>query len=279
MSVGRSIGRTLLFVLLLVTGVYLVIVVMACMSQSRMMYQPTREIEQTPSDAGMQFEEVTFTAADGTQLHGWFVPVEDPRAVVLWFHGNGGNIGHRIETLGIFHQLGVSAFIFDYRGYGQSEGTPDEKGTYLDADAAWAYLTEQRGVRADQIVLFGRSLGGVFAARRAEASDVAGVIVESAFTSVPDLGADMYPLLPTRWLSRFRYPTGDHLAGARCPVLVMHSPDDEIIPYKHGRRLFELAPGPKMFVEMTGGHNDGFALSGQAYSQAIDEFLRDLIGR
>ena len=275
----RTLLRTLVFVLLLISGIYLVIIVMACVSQTRMMYQPTREIERTPADAGMTFEDITFTAADGTQLTGWFVPAENPRAVVLWFHGNGGNIGHRIETLGIFNRLGVSAFIFDYRGYGRSEGAPNEAGTYLDADAAWGYLTEQRGIAPEQIVLFGRSMGGVFAARQAAAGEVAGVIVESSFTSVPDLGADMYPLLPTRWLSRFKYPTADHIAGVRCPVLILHSPDDEIIPFAHGRRLFELAPEPKTFFELSAGHNDGYALSGPAYSRAIDAFLRQHVDR
>ena len=279
MSAKRTLLRALWLFLLLVSGIYLVIVVKIYASQSRMIYQPTREIEQTPADVGLTYEEVAFAAADGTNLTGWFLPAENARAVVLWFHGNGGNISHRLETMALFHRLGLSAFIFDYRGYGRSEGTPDEEGTYQDADAAWAYLTEQRGVRPDEIVLFGRSMGGVFAARLAEANEAAGLIVESSFTSVPDMGAEMYPWLPVRLLSRFQYPTADYIAGARCAVLVMHSPDDEMIPYAHGRRLFESAPEPKTFFELSGGHDGGYALSEPAYSQAIDAFLREHAGR
>jgi fermentation-respiration switch protein FrsA (DUF1100 family) len=234
---------------------------------------PSREVEANPGDIGLGFEPVSLATRDGEQLDAWFIPADPMRGVVLFCHGNAGNISHRLDSIRLFHGLGLSVLIFDYRGYGRSSGKPTEKGTYRDADAAWDYLVKQRGIAPGQIILFGRSLGAAIAADLATRQRAAAVILESAFTSVPDVAAGFYPWLPVRWLSRYQYDTGKKLADIHGPVLIVHSRDDEIIPYANGERLFEVANEPKQFLPLRGGHNDGFMVSGKDYIQGLDGFL------
>ncbi|MDH3596831.1 MAG: alpha/beta hydrolase [Rhodospirillales bacterium] len=272
MSLG-GIWSFLLFVL----GVYLALGLLLFLTQSRLLYYPnlpSRAVVATPARIGLAYEEVALAAEDGVRLHGWFLPAEErARGVLLFFHGNAGNISHRLDSLKIFHDLGLSVLIFDYRGYGQSEGKVSEAGTYRDAEAAWRHLTEARRVPEDKIVLFGRSLGAAVAAHLATRQSPKALIMESSFTSVPDLAAKYYRIFPVHWLSRFRYDARADLGAVVCPVLIVHSRDDEIIPVSHGRALFEAAPEPKAFLELSGGHNDGFLVSGRTYTDGLDAFL------
>jgi hypothetical protein len=247
--------------------------------QPKLLYFPMRALVATPQAAGMDYESVTLRTEDGVALHGWFVPAEGARGTLLFFHGNAGNISHRLDSLAIFHRLGLSTLIVDYRGYGQSEGKPTEEGTYLDAEAAWRHLTETRGIAPERVVVFGRSLGGAVAAHLAANHRPAALIVESGFVSVPDLAAGLYPWLPVRLLSRFRYDTAGAMARAECPVLIVHSPEDEIVPYAQGRALFDRAREPKRFLELRGGHNEGFLASGASYTEGLDAFLTSVLGR
>ena len=260
-------------------GAYLVVVVWLYLMQSRMVYFPSRQLEANPNDYALQYQDVSFKAADGVALHGWFVPAENEKGVVLLFHGNGGNVSHRLDLLVLLNRLDVSTFIFDYRGYGRSGGRTTEQGTYLDAEAAWEYLTATRGVQAEKIILHGRSLGGAVAARLATKRTPRAMIVESCFTSVPDLGAELYPMFPVRLLSRFKYDAQAYLRQVSCPVLIIHSRDDDIVPFRHGRRLFQAANEPKAFLEITGGHNDSFIVSEQTYTQRLGEFFAEHFGR
>jgi len=239
---------------------------------------PTRQIQATPADIGLDFESVTLTTADDETLDAWFIPADSARGALLFFHGNAGNNSHRLDSIRLFHELGLSVLIFDYRGYGQSTGKPTEKGTYRDAAAAWQYLVEQRGISPERIILFGRSLGGSIAADLATRQPAAGVILESAFTSVPDIAAQLYPWLPVRWLSRYRYNTKKKLADIHSPVLIVHSRNDEIIPYSNGEHLFEAANDPKLFLELRGGHNDGFMVSGDSYFRGLEVFINEVLG-
>ncbi|MFP4053711.1 MAG: alpha/beta hydrolase [Phycisphaerae bacterium] len=245
--------------------------------QGRMVYDPTRQWEGTPCDVGLRFEDLTLRAADGVKLSAWYVPNSDSNApVVLLCHGNGGNLSHRLGTLRQLHEMGVSALIIDYRGYGRSEGSPSEQGTYRDARAAWDWLVEQRQVDPSRIVLMGRSLGGAIASHLAGQVSPAGLVIESAPTSIPEMGRDMYPIFPLglmRFLARYRYDTREHLAGVDCPVLVMHSPDDGLIPFSHGQRNFEAAGEPRRLVELTGTHNDAHEVSGGVYTRAFEAFV------
>ena len=157
----------------------------------------------------------------------------------------------------MFHRLGLSTFIIDYRGYGQSEGSPSEQGTYLDAEAAWRYLVEERGVPPDQIIVFGESLGGAVAAWLAQTHSPQALILLSTFTSIPDIGAQTYPFMPVRMLARIQYNTLARMPEINCPVLIVHGQEDEIVPYGHGQQLFEAANQPKEFLEIKGSHNEG----------------------
>ncbi|MFZ5775166.1 MAG: alpha/beta hydrolase [Thermodesulfobacteriota bacterium] len=245
--------------------------------QDALVYQPLGQIEATPAAIGLPFTPLRLATDDGITIAAWFIPAAgSPRGAILFCHGNGGNISHRLDSLRIFHALGFATLIFDYRGYGESEGQPSEEGTAQDARAAYAYLHGQAGFAPHQIVLFGRSLGAAVAARLASEVQSAGLILESAFTSAPDMAAEMFPLLPARWLCRSDYNTVAALAGVRCPVLVVHSPDDEMIPFRHGQRLFAAARPPKQFLAIQGDHNSGFLLSGRAYTDGLASFLAAL---
>ena len=272
----KKMGESLLSLVLLVALVYIGFSLLIYVWQPRLLYFPSLQIEATPAQVGLAFQEVSLESEDQLKLAAWFVPVENGRGVILFCHGNGGNISHRLDSLLIFHRLGYNILIFDYRGYGQSEGTPSEEGTYLDAEAAWQYLVQDKGFTDHQIVLFGRSLGGAVAARLATRHDPGGLILESVFTSVPDMAAELYPLLPTRLLSRYRYNTRQALAGVNAPLLVVHSPGDEIISFAHGRKLYQAANQPKSFLEISGDHNSGFITSGHKYQQGLGSFLSGL---
>jgi len=269
--------------LLLILGAYLLLAGLMYLFQSHLVYfpnVPSRAIEATPQSAGLSFEGVEFAADDGVRLHGWYLPGPgNARATLLFCHGNAGNISHRLDSLKTFHDLGLAVFIFDYRGYGNSAGTASERGTYLDAEAAWHHLTDERGIPPEEIVLFGRSLGAAVAARLATRHTPKALILESGFTSAPDLAAEVYWMFPVRWLSRFRYSAADDLKQVRAPVLIVHSVDDEIIPVRHGQALFEAANAPKEMLEIRGDHNQGFLISGRTYIDGIDAFLKAHLGR
>lgn len=244
--------------------------------QSGMVYYPEigREMVATPRQAGLDYEDVQLVTADGVALHGWFVPASPSRGTVLFLHGNAGNISHRLDSLLMFHRLGYSTLIIDYRGYGNSGGKPSEQGTYRDAEAAWHHLTETRKTPSDTIVLFGESLGGAVAAWLATQHRPGALVIASGFTSVPDLAAKFYPFLPVRWLSRFDYDTRAYLRAVEAPVFIAHSPEDEIIPYQHGLELYAAARPPKQFLELGGGHNEGFIFARESWVQALGEFLK-----
>lgn len=255
---------------------YLVFALLLYTQQSRMVFSPElpgREIETTPGEYGMDYDRVVFRTTDGEHLVGWYVPVAKPRATLLLHHGNAGNISHRLESVRLFHGLGLAVFIFDYRGYGESSGSPGETGTYRDAEAAWRYLTETRGIAPEEIVIFGRSLGAAVAAHLARDHAPRALILESTFTSVPDLGAEHYPWLPVRMFARIRYETRATLTAIHTPLLIVHSRDDDLIPFQHGERLFAAANEPKQFLAINGNHNDGFLVSGERYRQGIARFL------
>ena len=265
--------RMLWIIFFTVMGIYLFFALFMYVSQEKFLYFPSKEIDATPDEINLPYEEVFFHAADGTKLWGWFIEKENSIGTILYCHGNGGNITHRLDSINIFHRLQLQTFIFDYRGYGKSEGSPSEKGTYLDVEAAWKYLTEEKKISPDRIFVFGRSMGGPIAAYIAFQKKPKALVLESTFTSVPDLAKELYPFMPVRLLARIEYPTQKYLTQIQCPVLISHSKDDEVVPYSHGKKLFDLAKEPKNFMEMIGGHNDGFLFMGKAYWKKWKDFL------
>ncbi len=243
--------------------------------QPKLVYFPNigREVTATPRAVGLEFEPVEIRTEDGERLDAWWVPVARPRGTVLFFHGNAGNISHRLDYVLMFHRLRHSTLIVDYRGYGRSTGTPSEEGTYRDATAAWRWLTVTRGIAPAEIVLYGESLGAAVASWLAAREAPRALVLASTFTSVNDLGAEVYPFLPVRLISRFGYDNLANLRSVRAPVLVVHSRGDDIVPYAHGRALYDAAGEPKAFLELAGGHNDGFVFMRPEWVAALDAFL------
>jgi fermentation-respiration switch protein FrsA (DUF1100 family) len=257
-------------------AVYVILIILVTVLQPHFIFFPERRIMATPKLMQLPFEEVAFVTEDNVILSGWFIPREDSKGVILFCHGNAGNISHRLDSINIFYRLGLSTFIFDYRGYGMSRGKITEEGTYRDAEAAWRYLVRIKEYPPNEIIIFGRSLGGAIAARLAKHHKPKGLIVESTFTSVPDIAASLYPYLPVRLLARYQYKAIDHIREVRSPVLVVHSRNDDIIPFSHGEKLFEAAGNPKEFLEISGTHNEGFLTSGKRYTIGLRSFIEKL---
>ncbi len=259
---------------------YLLLIVKLYLLQARHIYSPTDEIVTTPDKHGMRFEAVDFESSDGLMLHGWYVPcavdAEGQARVVLFFHGNTGNISDCIDSLKMFHQLGLSTFIFDYRGYGRSQGKPSEQGTYDDAEAAWNYLLRDRGTKPEEIIVLGRSLGAAIASAQAARHMPGALVIESTFTSAPELAAEMFRIFPARLMSRYQYNVRENVTNIHCPILVVHSRDDEVIPFHHGLQLYEAANEPKHFLEISGEHAQGCFTSGPVYIDGLKRFLNSV---
>ncbi|MBK8162083.1 MAG: alpha/beta fold hydrolase [Gammaproteobacteria bacterium] len=264
-------------VLALAALAYVSFMVWIYVRQTRRMYRPLREIRAVPAERGFDYEDIGFTAEDGTRLHGWYVPCPGARHVLLFLHGSTRNISWCLDSLAVFHRLGFSTFLFDYRGYGRSEGRPDEEGIYRDAEAAWDYLVRERTVEAGRIVVMGRSLGGAVACWLAARHPPRALVLESTFLSFPDLAAGLHPRLPARLLARYRYPVKDYIRQVRCPVLLMHSRDDELIPYQHASMLYGIANEPKRLVEIAGPHYDGYLRSGDRYVDGLARFFSEFL--
>ena len=254
---------------------YLLLVALMWLFQERLLYLPGvgREHVATPDQIGLDWQAISLQTEDGLTLDAWWLPAETSRASLLFLHGNAGNISHRLASLEQFNRLGLSVLILDYRGYGRSEGRPSEAGTALDARAGWQWLEAQSPDAPDRLLVFGRSLGAAVAAELAHEHPPAALILESSFRSVPALGQQLYPWLPVRWLARLHYPTEEYVRQVEAPVLVIHSPDDEIIPFSEGEAVYRAAGDRAELLVIRGGHNDGFLLSGDSYLSGIDQFL------
>jgi len=243
-------------------------------------YHPSRFFDATGAELGRPFEDVYFRTSDGFKLNGWFYPADrgstrEPM-VALICHGNAGNISHRLEMTGALLTTGINVFVFDYRGYGRSEGSPSEEGTYRDGQAACEWL-KAKGFDETNIILFGESLGGGIAAELATRIQCAGLILQSTFTCIADIGADLFPWLPVRWLNHIRYDTVSKLPRITVPVMVLHSRGDRLIRFKHSQHNFAAANQPKLFFELVGDHNNPLTNRSQFITD-IEKFLQ-LIAR
>jgi len=253
--------------------IYLTIILLIYLFQSRLVFKPKKGLHKTPSSVGLAFKQFQAISSEGNRIHGWLVPADSADVTVLYCHGNAGNISDRLETIELFHRLGINVVVFDYQGYGQSEGKPSEEATYEDASAARQFLIDELGVDEKKMIIMGRSLGGPVATRLAALYNPAALILESTFTSAVDLGSDMYPWLPIDWLLKFEYDTQRYLRQVDVPVFMAHSVDDDVVPFKHSQELFEIAKQPKMFVKMVGSHSMGFKDTGSKYSKSLQRFL------
>jgi hypothetical protein len=265
----KGILRQMWTLLAMIAGMLLVLRLML----PALVFMPTTTIARTPVSVGLPFDDVMLTTSDNLQIHGWFVPAPDARATLLFFHGNAGNISHRLDSIRIFHDLGLSVFIISYRGYGQSEGSPSIRGTGLDALAAWRWLTEEKNISAGEIVIFGRSLGGAVAVELARSVTPGALILESTFSSLAEMAPFLIPTPVARLVTWNAWNSAETAAGITVPTLCIHSPTDGIVPYLHGRRIYDALAGEKVFVDIQGGHNDGFMRSHDIYIAALDGFL------
>ncbi len=268
----------LLWLVIVVAGALLSICVTLYFYQTKLVFYPTREFAITPSQLQLPYEDVYINVTAKERIHGWYfradIPDSDKKGpVALFCHGNAGNISHRLETAELILNLGASILLFDYRGYGKSDGSPSEENVYADAEACYQWLLDHKGVDPDQIILFGRSMGGAVTIELARRVKCGGLVIESSFTSATEMGKRMFPLFPIKYLLRYKFDSIRKIGALTCPVLVMHSPDDEIIPFEMGRQLFTAAKEPKRFVTLRGGHNEREYLTDSIYTNA----LRDLI--
>lgn len=245
--------------------------------EKRFIFFPTREVEYTPDQLGLAYEDVYFNTSDGVELNGWFVP-GSTGMTWLCFHGNGGNIGHRVDEIALLHHnLGVNLLIFDYRGYGRSAGAPSEQGTYLDARAALSYLRGRPDVDSERIVYFAHSLGAAVAAELAVAEPPKGLVLVSPFASVQSMGRIAFPLLPSGWLTKGKYDSLARIGAVQQPLLILHGEQDTLVPVTEGERLFQAANEPKTFQALpAAGHNDIFESAGETYWGALERFIAEL---
>jgi len=240
----------------------------------RLVYFPSRTHDGgTPAALGLAHEDVYLRASDGVRLHAWFVPAAAPRHTVLFLHGNAGNISHRLDKLSVLNELGADLLLLDYRGYGRSEGSPDETGTYRDAEAAYQWL-RARGLPAERLVAYGESLGGPIAVDLAARQPLGGLVLESAPTSIAAVARYHYPWLPVELLLSVRYDALAKIGGVHAPLLILHSPDDEIVPFAMAEELYAAANPPKRLVRLRGGHNDNFMVAAETYRATLNDFLQ-----
>jgi hypothetical protein len=278
----NKISKLLLRIFIILVAAYLGILGLVYLGQGMMIYFPDDEITGTPDDIGLAYEDVVFTTTDGVRITGWYIPAlqgnpagptTSERATVLFCHGNAGNISTWLNRIVLFNKMNLSTLVFDYRGYGKSWGSPSENGTYLDAQAAWDYLINTQNKLPARCIIYGHSLGGAIAAETALRNNPAGLVIESSFTSVPEMGARIYPWLPIRLIARYQYATIDKIGLIKCPKLIIHSPEDETVPFEYGRALYDKASEPKVFLQIQGDHNNGFITSGEVYVNGLKSFI------
>lgn len=272
---------TRIFVYIVVLVVLFVLYVM--LLESRSVFFPSVGYSAAkPSDIRLLYEDVYFLTPDGLKIHGWFVPAKkDPQEALtfLFFHGNAGNIGNRLEKIEMFHDLGSNVFIIDYRGYGLSDGRPSENGIYVDAQAAFDYLLSRQDVRHDRILAVGVSLGGAVAVDLAMNRPVCGLVMQSTMTSAKDMAKKILPIAPL-FLIRTQMNSIEKIARVTVPKLIVHSVEDEMIPFAMGQSLFAAALEPKQFLQLQGSHNEGHIFYRDIYMNGVREFLdKYFVGR
>jgi fermentation-respiration switch protein FrsA (DUF1100 family) len=260
-------------------GVGLIVVVLLVrVLENRFIYFPPRYPEGfvPPQNYGLQVEEVWLVAEDGVKLNAYFLAHASSPKALLWFHGNAENIGLGLEQMKILASLDVNILELDYRGYGKSEGSPDEAGVYRDASAAYDYLVETRHFQPKNIIIYGHSLGGAVAVDLASRRECGGLIAQSSFSSVREMARQVFPIPWVEYVPKSRFDSLQKIQRVRAPILIVHGTRDEVIPFSMGETLYRAAPQPKSFFAVEGaGHNDVFAVGGEQYVRRLRGFIDD----
>jgi len=259
------------------TGSYLLLCSFGLLLQEKLIFLPEPKISATPQCINLDYDDVWLLTADRVWINGWYLPSpqSDKQPTILYLHGNAGNMSHCLDVVAAIHRLGLACLMIDYRGYGRSQGSPSEQGMYSDAATAWMWLRHRKGLRADQIVIWGFSLGGPVAAKLAESTNPGGLILDSTFTSLKELGHRLFPTMPVSLIMRLNYSTSESLQNVRCPVLIVHSRKDNIVPFSFASELYATAGQPKRFLETDGEHNRGFQTAKRRYIRGIGKFLKE----
>ena len=252
---------------------YLLLCAAVFFLQGWLVFAPNRTLDRTPEDLGIPFRSPELSTSDGVRLSAWLLAADEPRGALVFCHGNAGNISDRIEAARVFRNMGLSVLLFDYRGYGASNGSPSEDGLYLDAEAAFDYLVEREGFAPEKIAVYGESLGGGVAVHLARHRRVACTITESTFTSIPELGAEIYPWLPVSILARIRFDNAAKVGDLSAPYMIVHSETDRTIPFSHAEQLRERADPSSEFLITGGDHNDGGFMLSTEWRERVQEFL------
>jgi alpha-beta hydrolase superfamily lysophospholipase len=265
----------LILVVLLGGGIYLLL----RDYERQLVYAPSSFVKKTPRDAGMPFDGVALTSADGVTIQGWFVPAESsgteaPPQTLLFLHGRTGNLSDCLDKIHLFHDMGLDVFAVDYHGYGASSGAPEESALAGDAMAGYFYLTDKRNVKRDRLYIYGEDLGAALAIDLATRVEPAGLITEGASASLLKKVEDDWPLIPWEYLLRNQFDSISKIGEVHVPVLILHSSDDEVVPFRDARRLYLLAHEPKELVELHGTHKDAFVKSFDSYYDKVDQFVR-----
>lgn len=260
-------GLSVLVYLLLLGGLWLM--------QDRLFFgRSTREIVETPAVREWRYEDV-WREVDGERTHGWWIPVQGARWTVLFSHGSGRNISGYLEDVALFREQGLSVLLYDYGGYGRSSGKSSEQRCYQDIRAMWAYLVHVLKIPPERIILAGASMGGGVTMELATQVTPAAVILESTFTAIPDALFDTYPFIPANWICHIQFRNIDKVGLLHCPVLIMHSEEDTVVPFVHGKRLYDNITAPKRFVPLQGAHYGGKFQCRDTYQESLARFLAE----
>lgn len=263
--------KIFLFLIIILVGFFFFTKIL----QKNSIFFPVDNIASTPQDFNLPFEDIYFETEDGLKLNGWFISNDNASFTLLFFHGNGGNISHRLHKISQLQKLGLNIFLIDYRGYGRSQGSPSVAGIYEDAKASLNYLIEEKKIKPDNIILYGESLGTSLAVKLAATNKLGGVVLEGAFSSGQDMAKIIYPFIPRVFLPNI-FKSSDQIIEVKEPKLFIHSKVDEIVPINLAKKLYQLSPEPKQFVEIIGGHNTAYIDAQEKYLDSLANFVQKI---
>ncbi len=271
----HTINHNIRVILLTLISVVVLSKVLLLFTEERNLFHPDKETSLSPLHIGVEYEDLYFQTEDNETINGWLIPAKGAKITILFCQGNSGNLSDQLRRVKFFHDAGVNLFIFDYRGFGNSSGKPNEIGLYKDARGAYDFLITRKGIEKTKIAVYGKSLGAPIAADLCLHRKLAALILEASFPSLKTYVSDMCTFLPTEWLVSEKFDTLSKVQKIHIPKLFLHGMDDEIIPFPEGRLLYNKAALPKEFVSYPGSHDDDMFVTSDAYRDRLNKFFID----